>query len=228
MQGWQNPASSSSSSTRPSIFGAFPSPHRTRYFPFFAFRFTSCSPSMLNCTVLGPGAPARPYFRILTDAPLPGVSVFQNAQGQNVALVQWKPVLKRDGTSVVVDSACSPTSGHWVSPYDGVATTLSSDLDTDHLVPLKEVLLLQCLLADVNEMGQRRPVGLAIWRPRRNAKRLRTTSRARSSLLDHGIHPTVAELCFCTYIRAWINVKHFYSLTIDAAEKALETYIDAC
>lgn len=38
-------------------------------------------------------------------------------------------VLKRDGTDVVTNSACSPTSGHWVSPYDNVATTLSSDLD---------------------------------------------------------------------------------------------------
>ncbi|KAJ7217271.1 hypothetical protein GGX14DRAFT_391076 [Mycena pura] len=95
MQGWQNPAgsssSSSSSSTRPSIFGALPFPSPDTLLPtFFAFRFTSFSPSILNCTVLGPGAPARPYFRILTDAPLPGVSVFQNAQGQNVALVQWK------------------------------------------------------------------------------------------------------------------------------------------
>jgi len=38
-------------------------------------------------------------------------------------------VLKRDGTSVVTDSACASTSGHWVSPYDNVATTLASDLD---------------------------------------------------------------------------------------------------
>ncbi|KAG6843915.1 hypothetical protein H0H93_016821, partial [Arthromyces matolae] len=47
-------------------------------------------------------------------------------------------VLKRDGTNVVVDSSCKATSGNWVSPYDGVATTLASDLDIDHLVPLKE------------------------------------------------------------------------------------------
>lgn len=38
-------------------------------------------------------------------------------------------VLKRDGTNVVTDSACKSTSGNWVSPYDGVATTLASDLD---------------------------------------------------------------------------------------------------
>ena len=38
-------------------------------------------------------------------------------------------VLKRDGTNVVTDSSCKATSGNWVSPYDGVATTLASDLD---------------------------------------------------------------------------------------------------
>jgi hypothetical protein len=38
-------------------------------------------------------------------------------------------VLKRDGTNVVTNSACTVTSGHWVSPYDGVPTDLASDLD---------------------------------------------------------------------------------------------------
>ena len=32
-------------------------------------------------------------------------------------------VLKRDGTSVVVNSACTPTSGTWHSPYDGATWT---------------------------------------------------------------------------------------------------------
>lgn len=45
-------------------------------------------------------------------------------------------VLKRDGTDVVVGSDCYPTSGTWVSPYDGATWTAPSDLDIDHLVPL--------------------------------------------------------------------------------------------
>ena len=33
----------------------------------------------------------------------------------------------------------------------------------------------------------------------------------------------------CTYARAWVQVKHFYSLTIDTAEKsALQTILDGC
>lgn len=46
-------------------------------------------------------------------------------------------VLKRDGKDVVQSSStCSPTSGTWYSPYDGVSWTDSSDVDVDHLVPL--------------------------------------------------------------------------------------------
>lgn len=44
-------------------------------------------------------------------------------------------VLKRDGTSVVVDSSCAATSGRWYSPYDGATWTAASDVDIDHVVP---------------------------------------------------------------------------------------------
>lgn len=45
-------------------------------------------------------------------------------------------VLKRDGTSVVVSSACTATSGSWFSPYDGATWTAAADVDIDHVVPL--------------------------------------------------------------------------------------------
>jgi hypothetical protein len=35
-------------------------------------------------------------------------------------------VLKRDGTGVVVSSACAATSGSWKSPYDGATWTAGS------------------------------------------------------------------------------------------------------
>src|SRR5262245_30444082 len=41
-------------------------------------------------------------------------------------------VLKRDGKNVVVNSACSATSGSWYSPYDGETWTADSDVDNDH------------------------------------------------------------------------------------------------
>jgi hypothetical protein len=45
-------------------------------------------------------------------------------------------VLKRDGTDVVVSTACAATSGSWYSPYDGATWTAASDVDIDHMVPL--------------------------------------------------------------------------------------------
>ena len=45
-------------------------------------------------------------------------------------------VLKRDGTNVVTNSACTATSGTWYSDYDGATWTAASDVDIDHIVPL--------------------------------------------------------------------------------------------
>jgi hypothetical protein len=36
-----------------------------------------------------------------------------------------------------VSSACVATAGSWFSPYDGAAWAAASDLDIDHVVPLK-------------------------------------------------------------------------------------------
>ncbi len=43
-------------------------------------------------------------------------------------------VIKRDGSNVVTNSACTATSGNWTSPYDGVTTTSASNFDIDHLL----------------------------------------------------------------------------------------------
>lgn len=47
-------------------------------------------------------------------------------------------MLKRDGSNVVTDNACAATSGTWYSDYDGATWTAASDVDIDHIVPLKE------------------------------------------------------------------------------------------
>ncbi|KAF7300584.1 hypothetical protein HMN09_00943400 [Mycena chlorophos] len=88
-QGWAAPSGTASGS-RPSIYGALPFPGPPSNLPtLFAFRFTSFAPTILNCIVIGPAPQSRPYFRILTDAPMAGVTVFQNAGGNNFALCQW-------------------------------------------------------------------------------------------------------------------------------------------
>jgi hypothetical protein len=133
-------------------------------------------------------------------------------------------VLKRDGTNVVTDSACAATSGSWYSPYDGATWTAASDLDIDHLVPLAEAwdsgagkwttaqrqafandLTRPQLIAvtdDVNQAkGDQDP---ATWMPARSTYR-------------------------CTYVRAWVQVKYYYNLSVDSAEKsALTNYLASC
>lgn len=55
-------------------------------------------------------------------------------------------VLERDGTNVVVNNACVAQSGSWRSKYDGETTTNASDLDIDHMVPLKNAWIVSdCL-----------------------------------------------------------------------------------
>lgn len=47
-------------------------------------------------------------------------------------------VLRRDGTNVQTGSDCSAESGTWYSDYDGATWTAASDVDIDHIVPLRE------------------------------------------------------------------------------------------
>ncbi len=87
-------------------------------------------------------ATARSYLSQLTVAT-------ENRTGYNRDLfTHWitisgtcntrETVLKRDGSNVVTNSACTATSGSWYSPYDGATWTAASDLDIDHVVPLAE------------------------------------------------------------------------------------------
>ena len=133
-------------------------------------------------------------------------------------------VLKRDGSNVVVNSSCYPTSGSWYSPYDGATWTNPSDVDIDHMVPLAEAWSsgawawstskrqtyandlggpeLWAVTDDVNQAkGDKDP---AQWQPPRSSFR-------------------------CTYAKAWIQVKWYYSLSIDSAEKsALNGMLATC
>ncbi|KAF7441404.1 hypothetical protein PC9H_001754 [Pleurotus ostreatus] len=89
--GWPNAANRGSrSSNEPpaSTFGALPyyvPPSQTNT---LFFQFTSFSPDIMNCTVLGPQN--QPYFRVITDTPTPGFSVLQNGQGKNFAFIEWR------------------------------------------------------------------------------------------------------------------------------------------
>ncbi|KAG9120017.1 hypothetical protein FRC07_004662 [Ceratobasidium sp. 392] len=133
-------------------------------------------------------------------------------------------VLKRDGTNVVTDSACAATSGTWYSVYDGATWTDKADVDIDHMVPLKEAWVSG---ARSWTTAQRQAFANDVTRP----QLLAVTDNVNQSKGDKDPSEWMPSLSsyHCTYVRAWITVKHYYSLTIDSAEKtALTSYLNAC
>jgi len=127
-------------------------------------------------------------------------------------------VLKRDGTNVVTDSNCAAVSGNWVSPYDDVPTTLASDLDIDHLVPLKEAWV----------------SGARDWTAARREQFANDLTRPQLVAVTDDLNQAKGDKdpatwlppldsFKCNYVVAWVQVKYYYSMTIDSAEKTALT-----
>ena len=132
-------------------------------------------------------------------------------------------VIKRDGSSVVTDSACKATSGNWTSPYDGVTTTNPSTFDIDHLVPLSEAWDSG---AWAWTTAQRQAYANDTTRPQLLAV---SASSNRSKGDDDPAEWLPRASYQCTYARAWVQVKHYYGLTVDSAEKsALSSILSGC
>ncbi|ESZ92722.1 secreted protein [Sclerotinia borealis F-4128] len=133
-------------------------------------------------------------------------------------------VLKRDGTNVVVNSACASTSGSWISPYDGATWTAASDLDIDHMVPLSNAWKAG---ASAWTTEQRRAFANDLVNP----QLLAVTDNVNESKGDRGPEawkPPLASY-WCTYAKMWIKVKSVYDLTVTTEEKAaLTTMIATC
>lgn len=124
-------------------------------------------------------------------------------------------VLKRDGSNVQVNSSCAPISGSWYSPYDGATWYNAADIDIDHIVPLAEAWRSGAWAwttarreAYANDLG-----GPELWA---------VTDRVNQAKGDKdpaAWQPPRAAFR-CTYARAWIQVKWYYGLSVDSAEKA--------
>ncbi|MEV6795601.1 HNH endonuclease family protein [Streptomyces sp. NPDC051320] len=133
-------------------------------------------------------------------------------------------VLKRDGTNVVQSSTCAATSGSWYSEYDGATWTASSDVDIDHMVPLAEAWRSG---ASSWTTARRQSYANDLTRPQLIA----VTDNVNQSKGDRDpaewLPPRTAYRC--TYARAWVQVKHYYGLTVDSAEKtALQGVLNNC
>ena len=133
-------------------------------------------------------------------------------------------VLRRDGTGVVVNAACAATSGTWYSPYDGASWTAASDLDIDHVVPLKNAWISGAWAwttarreAFANDLDD--PQLIAVTDNVNQAKGDKTPDVWQPPLASYR----------CTYARMWIGVKSVWTLTVAAAEKtALTTMLATC
>ncbi|CAI6097706.1 unnamed protein product [Clonostachys chloroleuca] len=135
---------------------------------------------------------------------------------------EW--VLRRDGTSVVVGSDCYPDSGSWTCPYSGIKHTVPSDVDIDHMVPLKNAWVSG---ASEWTTAERQAFANDIDGPQLWATDGDTNS-AKSDKSPDAWKPPLTSL-YCSYAAAWVQVKYSHDLTITSAEKtALTSMLNTC
>ncbi|QDY07870.1 HNH endonuclease [Micromonospora sp. HM134] len=133
-------------------------------------------------------------------------------------------ILKRDGTSVVVNSSCQATSGRWYSPYDGATWTAASDVDIDHVVPLAEAWRSG---ASSWTTSRRQSFANDLSGPQLIA----VTDNVNQSKSDQDPSTWQPPLSSyrCTYSKMWITVKYTWGLRLQSSEKsALQTMLNTC
>ncbi|KAI0376723.1 hypothetical protein F5Y04DRAFT_285665 [Hypomontagnella monticulosa] len=133
-------------------------------------------------------------------------------------------VLKRDGAGVTVGSDCYPTAGSWTSPYDGATWTAPSDVDIDHMVPLKNAWISG---ASKWTTAKREQFANDVTRPQLWA----VTDNVNSSKGDKSPDSWKPPLksFYCTYARAYVGVKSYWALSVTSAEKsALSDMLATC
>ncbi|MFG1999313.1 HNH endonuclease family protein [Spirillospora sp. NPDC048911] len=133
-------------------------------------------------------------------------------------------VLKRDGTNVVTNSSCAATSGRWASPYDGATWTAASDVDIDHMVALAEAWR----------------SGAWAWTTSRRQSFANDLTNAQLWAVTDNVNQAKGDKdpaewkppltsFYCTYARAFIDVKYEWGLSVDSAEKsALSSMLGRC
>lgn len=123
-------------------------------------------------------------------------------------------VLIRDGVNVKTDTACASTHGSWTSVYDNVKTTDPSSFDIDHVVPLAEAWGSG---ASSWTAARRQDFANDLSRPQLIAVSA-SSNRSKSDRDPAEWQPTNADWR-CEYVREWVNVKYYYDLAVDSAEK---------
>ena len=158
------------------------------------------------------GATARTYLAELTvkaEGSSDGYSrdLFPHWITQSGACNTREVVLKRDGTNVSQDSSCAATSGSWYSEYDGATWSAAADVDIDHIVPLSEAWKSG---ANAWTTAQRQGFANDLTRPQLIA----VTDNVNQSKGDQDPAKWMPSRAAykCTYVRMWVQVKHYYNL----------------
>jgi hypothetical protein len=140
-----------------------------------------------------------------------------NTRYEVLAAESLEPAEKSDG--------CRPTSGLWISAFDGTTTTNPRSFDIDHLVPLAEAW----------------DSGARSWSSSRReafandeTSPLTLIAVSASSNRSKGdrdpaewLPPSVEYRC--EYVASWVSVKARWELSIDPAEKtAIESVLSGC
>ncbi|GAA3827945.1 HNH endonuclease family protein [Sphaerisporangium flaviroseum] len=133
-------------------------------------------------------------------------------------------VLERDGKDVSQDEQCRAVTGTWHSQYDGKTLTSAGAVDIDHLVPLANAWRSG---ADAWSAAKRREFANDLTNPQLIAVSA-TSNRAKGDQNPAQWKPPLRSY-WCTYARAWTDVKHRYGLAVTAPEKtALKDMLDTC
>lgn len=118
-------------------------------------------------------------------------------------------------------SGCKVISGEWKSVYDGKTVTDPSELDIDHMVPLKEAWRSGASKWDAKKREDyANDLGLAEALVAVSA----ASNRSKSDSDPAGYLPTDASYR-CSYVAQWISVKTRWNLSVDAAEKSAITSV---
>jgi hypothetical protein len=115
-------------------------------------------------------------------------------------------------------------NGGWLSPYDGYTTPNSSELDIDHVVPLKEAWLSG---ASTWDAATRTAFANDVDSPELLAVTA-ATNRSKGDK-DPAQWQPPARGDWCTYAQGWVAVKAKWHLTADPAEiAALRNMLAGC
>jgi hypothetical protein len=123
-------------------------------------------------------------------------------------------VLNQESRAPVAMTGGTVVNGKWVSYYDNATWTRASDVDIDHLVPLKEAWdsgakqwTAATRRAFANDLGDLRSL-------------VAVTDNVNQAKADKDPAQWMPSRSKCRYLAEWVAVKHRWNLSVDNAERA--------